>query len=169
MQYTKRLSRKSQSYTDPIAQLMQEHDETLRQLQRLSKASQILLEKGFSKDHFGQIVASLKFINEEVNHHNLREEEALFPVLERYVEGPTRVMRKDHRELYSQFRLLRSAVNKVSKNKKNGEAVRELAEIGMNVVQIFVNHIHKENYVLFPLVQRFLSKDELREVAMKMI
>jgi len=47
--------------------------------------------------------------------------------------------------------------------------VRELAMIGKNVVQIFVNHIHKENYILFPLVQEFLSKYELREVARKMI
>lgn len=155
--------------TDPIAQLMQEHDETLRQLQKLNKASKALLEHGFSEDHFDQILSSLKFINEEVNHHNLKEEEALFPILERYVEGPTHLMRKDHRELYKQFTRLRTAVNRVSKNKKNNQAIRELAEICRNVVQIFVNHIHKENYVLFPLVQKFLSKEELREVAMKMI
>lgn len=169
MKRTRKSTRRSQFLADPIAQLMQEHDETLRQLQRLSEASQALSERGFAQDHFDQILSSLKFIHEEVNHHNLKEEEALFPVLERYVEGPTRIMRKDHRELYSQFRLLRSAVNKVNKNKKNPEAVRELADISRNVVQIFVNHIHKENYVLFPLVQKFLSKEELREVAMKMI
>lgn len=155
--------------TDPIAQLMQEHDETLRQLQKLSKASKSLLEDGFSEDYFDQVLSSLKFINEEVNHHNLKEEEALFPILERYVEGPTQIMRKDHRELYKKFTRLRASVTRVSKNKKNVQAVRELAEIGRDVVQIFVNHIHKENYVLFPLVQKFLSKEELREVAMKMI
>jgi hemerythrin-like domain-containing protein len=161
--------RRSKFLPDPIAQLMQEHDETLRHLQRLNKASQALSEKGFTEDTFDQILSSLRFIHEEVNHHNLKEEEALFPVLERYVEGPTRIMRKDHRELYSQFRLLRTAVNKVHKNKKNPDAVRELANISRNVVQIFVNHIHKENYVLFPLVQRFLSKEELREVARRMV
>lgn len=154
---------------DPIAQLMQEHDETLHQLQKLSKASRGLLEHGFSQDYFDQILSSLKFINQEVNLHNHREEEALFPILERYVEGPTRVMRKDHRELYKYFIKLRTAVLKVSRNRKNSQAVKELAEIGKSVVQIFVNHIHKENYVLFPLVQKFLSKEELREVAMKMI
>lgn len=159
----------SKKPTDPIAQFMQEHDETLRQLQKLHKASKSLLEEGFSEIHFGQILSSLEFMHEEVNHHNQKEEEALFPILERYVEGPTHIMRKDHRELYKQFRRLQTSVNRVAKNKKNTREVRELAEIGRAVVQIFVNHIHKENYVLFPLVQKFLSKEELREVATKMI
>jgi hemerythrin-like domain-containing protein len=163
----KRTARKKAA--DPIAQLMQEHDETLRHLQRLNRASKALSENGFSKLHFDQILSSLKFIHEEVNHHNWKEEEALFPVLERYVEGPTRIMRKDHRELYTKFAQLRSAVNRVGKSRKNVQAVQELAEMCRDVVQVFVNHIHKENYVLFPLVQRFLSREELREVAKKMM
>lgn len=155
--------------TDPIAELMQEHNETLHQLQRLGKASTGLLENGFSQVHFDQILSSLKFINEEVNLHNHKEEEALFPILERYVEGPTRVMRADHKELYKQFVKLRGAVLKVNKNKRNTQAVKELGQRGRSVVQIFVNHIHKENYILFPLVQKFLNKEELREIAMRMI
>jgi iron-sulfur cluster repair protein YtfE (RIC family) len=31
-----------------------------------------------------------------------------------------------------------------------------------------VNHIHKENHILFPLVQKFLTKDALREIARRM-
>ena len=155
--------------TDPIAQLMQEHDETLRQLQKLNKASKSLLEHGFSEGQFDQILSSLQFIHEEVNHHNQKEEQALFPVLERYVEGPTHLMRKDHRELYKHFTRLRSVVTKVGKNRKNSQAVKELAQVAREVIQIFVNHIHKENYVLFPLVQKFLTRDALREVARRML
>src|SRR5712692_279942 len=111
--------------TDPIAQLMQEHDETLYQLQKLSKASRGLLEKGYSSGYFRQIIASLQFISEEVNHHNHTEEQALFPILERYVEGPTRIMRNDHKKLYKNFVKLRKAVVKVKANKRDPEAVRE--------------------------------------------
>ena len=156
-------------FTDPIAQLMQEHDDTLHQLQMLNKASKGLLENGYSAEQFKQVVASLKFMSEEVNHHNHTEEQALFPILERYIEGPTRIMRNDHKELYKNFVKLRTAVAKVKANKRDPEALKELAMIGKNVVQIFVNHIHKENYILFPLIQEFLSKHELREVARKMI
>jgi hemerythrin-like domain-containing protein len=37
------------------------------------------------------------------------------------------------------------------------------------MVQLLVNHIHKENYILFPLVQKFLTRDALREVARRMV
>ncbi len=156
-------------FTDPIALLMQEHDETLHQLQKLSKASKGLFEKGYSAEHVRQVMASLKFISEEVHHHNHTEEQALFPILERYIEGPTRIMRNDHKELYKNYAKLRKAVTKVIAQKGDSEAVKALAAIGKNVVQIFVNHIHKENYILFPLVQEFLSRHELREVARKMV
>jgi len=32
-----------------------------------------------------------------------------------------------------------------------------------------VNHIHKENEILFPLVKRFFTKEELRKVARLML
>ncbi len=154
---------------DPIAQLMQEHDETLHQLQKLNAAARGLSENGFTKDHFKQILASLEFINEEVTQHNQREEEALFPTLERYVEGPTQIMRNDHKVLYSNFMKFRKIVTRVEKKPQDIETIDELAAMAKHVVQIFVNHIHKENYILFPLVQKFLSKAELREVAKKMM
>jgi hemerythrin-like domain-containing protein len=154
--------------TDPIAQFMQEHEETLYQLKKLSRASKSLAENGYSKVHHDQIRAALRFINEEVNHHNRKEEEALFPILERYVEGPTQLMRKDHRELHRRFKRLQTAVSRVERDRKSVRAAKELAGVTAEVVHIFVNHIHKENYVLFPLVQRFLTREELREVARKM-
>ena len=154
--------------TDPIAQLMQEHDETLRQLKELNRACKALMENGLSKQILDQVLSSLKFIDEEVSHHNKREEEALFPVLDRYVEGPTQIMRTEHRELSRQFHRLRAAVEKINKG-RDSRAVQNLAETGREVVQVFVNHIHKENYVLFPLVQKFLNKQELRQIAEKML
>src|SRR5258706_11152830 len=89
--------------TDPIAQLMQEHNEALLQLKLLKKAVTAFREDGFSARPYRQIQASLRFIEEQVSVHNYKEESALFPVLERYVEGPTRVMRNDHRQLRRGF------------------------------------------------------------------
>jgi iron-sulfur cluster repair protein YtfE (RIC family) len=47
--------------------------------------------------------------------------------------------------------------------------LEELEEVSKVVVQLFVNHIHKENHILFPLVQKFLTKDALREIARRMV
>lgn len=148
---------------------MQEHDDALVQLAALNKYSRLIAENGFTADAYRRILSAVSFIEEEVSVHNKSEEEALFPVLERYVEGPTRLMRQDHKELKKEFRRLRRAVDKVGKNQKNKEAAEDLAAISKTIVQLFVNHIHKENHILFPLVQKFLTKDALREVARRML
>jgi hemerythrin-like domain-containing protein len=154
---------------DPIARFMLDHDRALVQLASLNRASSAIAEEGFTEENFRKVEGALSFIREEVSVHNASEEEALFPVLERYVEGPTRLMRKDHRALKKEFLKLQKAVSRVSRNRKNSKAAGELAEISRAVVQAFVNHIHKENYILFPLVRKFLTKDALREVARRMV
>ena len=154
---------------DPIAQLMQEHDEALQQLKYLNKAVHAFSQDGFSAKHFNQIKSALRFIEEEVSVHNDKEEVALFPILERYVEGPTRIMRSDHKKLKQGFIQLRDAVKSVKEHRDSFSAIKKLVNVSKNVIQLFVNHIHKENYILFPLVQRFISKEELREVAKKMV
>ena len=155
--------------SDPIAQLMQEHNEALSQLKFLNKAVLSFSEHGYTAKQFRQVLASLQFIEQEVGEHNTREEEALFPILERYVEGPTQLMRSDHKKLKKGFLQLRTAVDRVDRNRDSFSAIKKMRTIAHDVVQLFVNHIHKENYILFPLVQKFLSKGELREVAKKML
>ena len=154
---------------DPIAQLMQEHNEALINLKRLNKSVHAFSQDGYSRKYFRQITSALHFIEEEVEDHNHKEEAALFPILERYVEGPTRFMRDDHKKLRRGFLQLRACVDRVNKNRDSFTAIKNMTSVARNVVQLFVNHIHKENHILFPLVQRFLSKEELREVARKML
>lgn len=155
--------------TDPIAQLMQEHNDALLQLKLLNKAAHTLSQDGYSAKVFNQMSAALHFIEEEVSVHNRKEEKALFPVLERYVDGPTRIMRDDHKQLRKGFVKLSKAIGAVEANRDSFSAIKRLREVVKTVVQMFVNHIHKENYILFPLVQKLLNKDELREVAKKML
>ena len=153
---------------DPIAHFMQDHDEALVQLASLNKAARSLEEHGFTHDAYRRVLLALEFIDAEVRIHNRSEEEALFPVLERYVEGPTKVMRGDHKVLRKEFTRLRRAVKKVDKSHQSRQAAKELSAVAKTIVQLFVNHIHKENFILFPLVQKFLTKDALREVARRM-
>jgi hemerythrin-like domain-containing protein len=154
---------------DPIAQFMQEHDEALQQLASLRRSTEMLLERGFAEEVFRRVLTAVEFIEDEVSVHNRSEEEALFPVLERYVEGPTKLMRDEHRILRREFVRLRRAVDRVSKNRKSKQAARDLAVVSQRIIQTFVNHIHKENHILFPLVQKFLTRDALREVARRMV
>ena len=157
------------SALDPISQLMREHDKALLELKKLNKAVLALSADGYSSKHFRQIESALRFVEEEVGVHNRREEKALFPILERYVEGPTEIMKKDHRRLRRGFTRLALAVRRVRKRRDSFTAIRELQAVARTVVRDFVNHIHRENYVLFPLVRRFLTKEALRQVARRML
>lgn len=156
-------------HIDPIAQLMQEHDDALLKLAMLNKATRAIADNGYSEEEYAKILLALEFIDEEVTVHNRSEEDALFPVLERYVEGPTQLMRQDHKILRKEFVRLRKAVKKLAKNKSDKSVAKELYTTAKHIVQLFVNHIHKENHILFPLVQKFLTKDALREVARRMV
>ncbi len=148
---------------------MQEHDQALVQLSALNKATRTIAENGFTQDAYRRILSAIDFIEEEVSIHNKSEEDALFPVLERYVEGPTKLMREDHKELKREFVRLRNAVNSLGREHKNKKAAAKVASTAKTMIQLFVNHIHKENHILFPLVQKFLTKDALREVARRML
>ena len=162
-------SQVTRTIVDPIAQLMQEHDTALLHLAALNKATGELVQHGFSDQEFSKVTTALAFIEEEISVHNKSEEEALFPVLERYVEGPTALMRDEHKQMKKQFTAFRNAVRRVEKNPGEQEAAEDLRSISKIMVQMFVNHIHKENHILFPLVQKFLTKDALREVARRML
>ncbi len=154
---------------DPIAQFMQEHDEMLLKLSSLNKYGRHLAEHGYSESALEEVLSAVEFLRQEVRVHNKSEEEALFPVLERYVEGPTKLMRQDHKKLAKEFRRLERALGEAERSKYDRDSVSSLGEISRSIVQLFVNHIHKENHILFPLVQKFLTKDALREVARRML
>jgi hemerythrin-like domain-containing protein len=154
---------------DPIAQFMQEHSVTLLQLSALNRATRSLADNGYSSEAFARTVSAVAFLHDEVGHHNSREEEALFPVLDRYVEGPTAVMKQEHKALKRELRKLKRAVQTVSAKPASKRATKDLRAQAQIVVQHFVNHIHKENNILFPLVQKFLTQDALREIALRMM
>jgi hemerythrin-like domain-containing protein len=154
---------------DPVALFLQEHDHALVQLASLNRAVRSLEENGFTAAAFRRVLDGVAFIKDEVGDHNTREEEALFPVLERYVEGPTAVMRREHRILRTRYTRLARATSRLEKNPKSKAALKELSLATKGVLQLLVNHIHKENHILFPLVQKFLTRDALREVARRMV
>jgi regulator of cell morphogenesis and NO signaling len=154
---------------DPIARFMQEHDVTLMHLSALNRATRALVENGYSAESAQRVRDAVGFLVDEVEVHNKHEEEALFPVLERYVEGPTKVMRAEHRTLKRELKKLRTAAQKLGTQKANAAALQTVRGSAQTVIQQFVNHIHKENNILFPLVQKFLTRDALREIARRLV
>lgn len=154
---------------DPIAMFMKEHDEALAHLQRLKKSAQELRKNGFSEKSFNQLMKASSFVDQEVREHNAKEEDALFPVIERYVEGPTAVLREDHIRLGKVNKKLRHGIGALDESHDDEIALIELCDAVDEVVTLMVNHIHTENQILFPLVRKFITNKELREAAQKLL
>jgi hemerythrin-like domain-containing protein len=154
---------------DPFARLMKEHDGLLVQLKKLNAAASRVSRNGFSRADLRQIRAVLEFLDEEVSIHNKKEEDALFPMLEQFVEGPTQLLRNEHKKLSGLFDKLTEAVKKVEQHPDSFSALKKLETAARRISQLFVNHVHKENNILFPMARRFLSQEVLREVASRMV
>jgi hemerythrin-like domain-containing protein len=154
---------------DPIAVFMKEHDLALVQLQILKKTAQEIKRKGYSDKVFKQLIKATEFVDEEVRVHNGKEESALFPIVEQYVDGPTNMLKEDHQRMAKIYKKLRFGIEALKENHEDKVARQEMCEAAGEIVQLMVNHIHKENQILFPLVKRFLSKEELLQVAQRML
>jgi hemerythrin-like domain-containing protein len=150
---------------DPIAQLIKEHEQALQQVKLLNRTTDEFIEDGFSEDRFAKILSAARYIKEEVSVHNLSEECLLFPALERHVDGPTKSLRADHKELEEANGEFEESIRRVREKPYDRTAITELVSTGKNVVRIFVNHIHKENDILFPIARKVLSKEELKSIA----
>jgi len=150
---------------DPIALLIKEHEHALQKLRLLNRTTDELIEDGFSEGRFTRILSAARYIQEEVSVHNRSEEDLLFPALERHVEGPTKSLRRDHKELAEANGEFEETIRKVRRNPYDRVAITELVSAGKHIVKIFVNHIHKENDILFPIARKVLSKEELKSIA----
>ncbi len=154
---------------DPIALLMREHEEALTKLHRLKKDAQELKKKGYSEKIFKSLLKAAEYVDEEVRVHNKHEEDALFPIVERYVDGPTSVLREDHAKMSKIYKKLNYSIKALNENHEDKTSRHELCDSAEEIVQLMVNHIHKENQILFPMIQRFCTKEEIREIAKKLI
>lgn len=154
---------------DPIALLMKEHEGALIKLHQLKKNAQEIRKEGYSEKTFKSLLNAVEYVDEEVRVHNKHEEDALFPVVERYVDGPTAVLREDHARMAKIYKKLNYSVIAMTENHNDKTARQELCESAEEIVQLMVNHIHKENQILFPMIQRFCTKEEIREIARKLV
>jgi len=144
---------------DPIELLRREHDEALAVLDRLEIAVRNLAAPGA----LAAVKQAIAFLDEDVRAHNEREEEILFPAIERYlVQGPTAVMRFEHRELWNLLGDLETAV------RSTPPSPPVIFQRGMAAADLLRRHIEKENGILFPMAQQMLSPDEMSAIARQM-
>ncbi|MDP2953466.1 MAG: hemerythrin domain-containing protein [Chloroflexota bacterium] len=165
----------------PLAVFTQEHDKALRQIGFLRSATLCLSLSG--KAQGAQVVQALQqgfaklsqvteFFEGELKRHFQREEEALFPLLERHIGkdgSPTRLLLAEHAEVWQWYHRLQGKLAewRQGDGQVHSELASEIDEIGSHLVRLLEGHIKKENETLFPLARSLLGKEELGEVSRK--
>lgn len=123
----------------PIGILMAEHRELLRIAEHLSRAVT-------TNNH--QEIEHIREHLRESEKHYLREENVLFPVLEKHgIVEPPRVMWSEHQE-----------IRELKKQIQTAEGLK-LKELAVALGEMLASHFFKENRILFPTALRVIPGD----------
>ena len=144
----------------PIYILVQEHKEMLKISGRLEELARSLKGSSLVNE---KLVEQLKHVVEhlkESEKHYLREENVLFPYLEKYgVTEPPKIMWMEHDEIRAAKKRIYDLAQKLVES-KSLEAASELVEAANLLSNLLVSHFYKENNVLFPTALELLSEEE---------
>ncbi len=152
--------------TSPIGILLEEH----RVLQQITQKLGFLAEKVQSAENLEAVkeeLAQLGHVLEELldaEKHYLREENVLFPVLERHgITEPPAIMWMEHNQLREKKKQLKGLLENAS-NMSFQDFKRRLGELASAIKNTLNSHILKENNILFPSAQRVVTEQEWAEV-----
>jgi PAS domain S-box-containing protein len=152
--------------TSPIGILLEEH----RMLQQITQKLSVLAEKVQTAENLEDVkeeLEQLRHVAEELldaEKHYLREENVLFPVLERHgITEPPAIMWMEHNQLREKKKQLRSLLeNAATINFQDFK--RQLGELANALNAVLDSHIFKENNILFPTSQRVVTEQEWANV-----
>ncbi len=146
----------------PIHTLTEEHKMILGFVDKLKGVTAALRNaKGF--DDVTVEIGMLRHIAEhlvEADKHYQREEEVLFPVLEKLgVTEPPEIMREEHEELKpKKAELYRIAQQKERLSYK--DFVKKVNAIAGDIIEQLPNHIYKEDNILYPMTLQLIPAKE---------
>ncbi|TES92142.1 MAG: DUF438 domain-containing protein [Candidatus Cloacimonadota bacterium] len=150
----------------PIYIFMEEHKILLKTLDELKdiwakiKSQEDLKSDSDKWNKLRHIAAAFM----EAEKHNVREENVLFPYLEKKgVTEPPKVMWAEHNELKERKRRFLEIVNSY-KSKDYARFVKELDEIINYIIVTLGSHIYKEDNILYPTAIRLINGDEWKDI-----
>jgi DUF438 domain-containing protein len=149
----------------PVNILMKEHEIMLENAKRL-----VGLLKGHTLESFLQDEKAFSTLENLVHHfkeaekHYLREENALFPLLEKYgITEPPKIMWMEH-DLIREIKKNLYAHYEKFKNTPNSEDFIAMANSTEKLLNTINSHFFKENSVLFPTALRVAKEEEWQKV-----
>jgi len=150
----------------PVNILMEEHNVML-QLAGLAVTIAANLDKAKDDGNLSEDLAHLKHIAEDFTDsekHYLREENVLFPVLEKHgVTEPPAIMWTEHNRIRPEKKKLNSLIESYS-SMSFEDFKRQLTETAESLNELLSGHFFKENKILFPTALKVCTPDEWKQV-----
>jgi PAS domain S-box-containing protein len=150
----------------PIHILMEEHKILLGFAEKLINIdSEMERAKSFEAaskplEHLHHVIEHLK----ESESHYLREENVLFPYLEKHgVTQPPAIMWMEHDRIREVKKGLYVQVDAM-KDTGFQQFIKQLKETSVALSEMLSNHFYKENNVLFPTALKVIPKDEWTDI-----
>lgn len=163
--------------TGPTDLLKEDHRATLLKLELTERALRYLLSSPAETERVEVEKILLRNLannlEREMPPHFRKEEEGLFPILAEYIgseHGLIEALRHEHAEIRSTFLPWKKRFFRFCEEiGPIDEALRKgVVDAGLRIVSLIRLHIYKENDVLFKISEASLTKEEKREVVVRM-
>lgn len=158
--------RREADSSHPVHTFMEEHKIIQKNLKELESLIQRLKNKQ-SFDDLDDDGKKLKEISHnlvEAESHHQREEDVLFPVLEKHqVEEPPKIMKMDHEE----FRKRKKELYKLAHNPQEysfKEFKEKVLKLGSYLVRELEGHIFKEDNILYQMALEVITPQEWEHI-----
>jgi DUF438 domain-containing protein len=148
----------------PIAQFERDHRVIMQALADLRAAVAAARDKENADEaeaDFAGIRKAVELLHRAEN-HNIRQENTLFPVLERHgIEQPPAIMWAEHTDMRNDKKVISSILS--------GELdlqtkLNRLDSAAVSFTEKFANHTQKEMRILYPASLQLFSEEEWREI-----
>jgi len=152
--------------THPIHILTEEHKILLRFVEELKdvakeiKGTEDFASNSESMTKLNHIAKHLK----ESESHYLREENVLFPYLEKHgITQPPAMMWTEHDQIREGEKNIYALLDTHDKMSFEDFADR-LEKVAISLAEMLSNHFYKENNILFPTALKVISEDEFKDI-----
>ncbi len=153
----------------PVNILMEEHKKLIEFSDKLKKTIEELREIG-DYDRGKDKILEIKEITDhfkESEKHYLREENVLFPYLEKHgITEPPAIMWMDH----DKIRAIKKDLYKIVDNYNSmsfDEFIRRIGVVAIELGDMLASHFYKENNILFPMGLHVISEEEWKDIRLQ--
>jgi len=148
----------------PTEILKEEHENVLQKLGAVEEVISHLDKKEVISAKLEELAS---FFKTDFWVHFTKEEEALFPEIERFIPregGPTGMMLIEHEDLRKTNTEFQPAIDEYLRDSGNLEARGMIQEYGSHFIGVLRDHIDKENNILFMMADMHLDQTQIDKV-----